>query len=96
MSREGSFSKNIFGISEMLIGAITIVLSVVGSWVVIKQDMARFEQRLESIETNARRNVEVMEKLTDTLGMLQVTFAGFAVELKYLKEEARESKKGSD
>lgn len=73
-------------IASVVISAVTVALSVAGAWVVVKEDLARIEQRLVNVENAEKRSTEVNEKLTEALHDLKVTLAELSVEMRHLKE----------
>jgi hypothetical protein len=75
-----------FDIANLVVGVITVALSVVGSWVVVKEDLAQLKQRLINVEHTTERNTEVSEKLTEVLSDLRVAIAELRVEMKHVKD----------
>ena len=88
---------------ELIIGAVTVALSCVGSYVAISETTARLDERSIAqeirIERNERsisavneRNDVVMTQLTETINELNKVLVGMRVELTYIGEDVKELK----
>ena len=60
------------GWTEVLIGALTVVLSIGGSWVVLKEQMATMSEKLNQIEGHVEENSTIIkEQSEDTSRMIK-------------------------
>lgn len=85
--------KNSVGIVEVVIAGLTVVGSVVGSWVVVKEDMARMDQRLNSIETIQVHYLESVREQTKVFSDVGIVLERLKTEMEYIREDVREMKK---
>ena len=100
--------KNLFSDAavELLIGVVTILISFGGSYVAIKENTARLDERSIIMELQVNKvesrvdkieeqNREVMGQLAGSLNELNQVLAGMKVELAYIKDDVKTIKEAN-
>jgi len=65
---------------------LAVIISVMGSWVVLKQDIARLETKVAYVEEASRHSIEANKELSKAITDLTVVLAELRVEMGNMKE----------